>query len=524
MSDVRFNKKDLENTPKEVLITLIMSLQSSVDELTKTVRILNEQIQVMNQRSYGRKSEQVSSLQLELDLGFNEIEAVADPNEEEPLLEKAAPKKRPKGKRAADIKKITNHREEYIELSDEELNEKFGTDKWKRLPYQIITKLEHIPASFEAVTYKIGVYASDDNETIIRADKPLELWQNSIATPSLVASIMFGKYINAVPLYRQEKTYAENNVNISRTTMANWMIMASDKYLKYYFEGLKKKLLEQKYIHADETPLQVNKDGRATGTKSYMWVYTTPVKEGIPKIVLYDYQKTRSHEHPRNFLNGFIGTMTTDGFQVYHLLEKLEPESFKVAGCWVHAKRKYSEAVKAAGNKPLASAAIKKISNIFRENNRLDELDPEERLKERQEKIKPLVDEYFEWIRQNQGIIDPGSQTGKAFTYSLNQEKYLRTFLEDPNLSMDNNTAERAIRPFTLGRKNWVMIDTLKGADASAVLYSIAETSRANGLKSYDYFRYLLTELPKYIHDLETDIPEHLYPWSEDFPKELFRK
>ena len=144
--------------------------------------------------------------------------------------------------------------------------------------------------------------------------------------------------------------------------------------------------------------------------------------------------------------------------------------------------------------------------------------------KERQKKIKPLVDKYFEWIRQNQGIIDPGSQTGKAFTYSLNQEKYLRTFLEDPNLSMDNNTAERAIRPFTLGRKNWVMIDTLKGADASAVLYSIAETSRANGLKSYDYFRYLLTELPKYIHDLETDIPEHLYPWSEDFPKELFRK
>ena len=237
MSDVRFNKKDLENTPKEVLITLIMSLQSSIDELNKTVRILNEQIQIMNQRSYGRKSEQVSSLQLELDLGFNEIEAVADPNEEEPLLEKAAPKKRPKGKRAADIKKITNHREEYIELSDEELNEKFGTDKWKRLPYQIITKLEHIPASFEAVTYKIGVYASDNNETIIRAAKPLELWPNSIATPSLVASIMYGKYINAVPLYRQEKTYAENNVNISRTTMANWMIMASDKYLKYYFEA-----------------------------------------------------------------------------------------------------------------------------------------------------------------------------------------------------------------------------------------------------------------------------------------------
>ena len=134
-----------------------------------------------------------------------------------------------------------------------------------------------------------------------------------------------------------------------------------------------------------------------------------------------------------------------------------------------------------------------------------------------------MVDEYFAWVKKNQRYVDPESKTGQAFTYSVNQEQYLRVFLEDPELSMDNNLAEQAIRPFTLGRKNWVMIDTIKGAEASAVLYSLSETSRANGLRSYEYFRYLLTELPKHIHDFETEIPESLFPWSEDFPKELFR-
>lgn len=527
MSDAELNEKQLKELSKDTLVDMIIGLRSSVDELSRTVSLLSEQMKLSKQRDFGRKSEAASVLQMELELGFNEAEVTADPDIEEPLLETAAPRKRPKGKRVEDIQKITNHREEYIELPEEELNERFGKGRWKRLPYQIITKLEHIPASFEAITYKIGVYAADDNETIIRADRPTELWPNSIATPSLVSSIMFAKYINGVPLYRQEKTYAANNVNISRTTMANWMIAAADRYLRYYYEGMKKRLLEQKYIHADETTVKVTKDGRPAGTNSYMWVYASMKKAGTEQIVLYDYQKTRGYEHPKEFLQGFSGTLITDGYQAYHRLEKEDPESFKVSGCWVHAKRKYTEIIKSDPEKAkgtLADKAVKKISKIFHENNKLDEYSPEEKLKKRHEKIKPLVDEYFNWVRKYQNHIDSASQTGKAFTYSLNQEKYLRAFLDDAALEMDNNTAERAIRPFTIGRKNWVMIDTLKGADASAVLYSIAETSRANGLKTYEYFRYLLTELPKYIHDLKTDIPEHLYPWSEEFPKELFKQ
>ena len=153
----------------------------------------------------------------------------------------------------------------------------------------------------------------------------------------------------------------------------------------------------------------------------------------------------------------------------------------------------------------------------------MNELTPDERLTQRQDKLLPLVDEYFNWVRKYQLYVDSSSQTGKAFTYSLNQEQYLRTFLDDPNLDMDNNVAERAIRPFTVGRKNWVMIDSIKRANASACMYSIVELAKANNLKIYDYLTYLLTELPKYIHDFETDIPDELFPWSEEFPKELFR-
>ena len=529
MNTPNLSEKDLNKMPKEVLVSMIIGLQSSINELNRTVSILSEQIKVMNQRSYGRKSEQVSALQLELELGLNEAEAAADPKEPEPSLKEAAPrKKRPAGKRAEDIKKITNHRTEKIEISKEELDRQFGKGNWKKLPPQIITKLEHIPASFEAVTYEIGVYAEKNGDRIIRADKPSELWQNSIATPSLVASIIFGKYVNAVPLYRQEKVYAENNINISRTTMANWMIAASEKYLKYYYEALKKELLKHKYLHADETSVEVSKDGRKTGALSYMWVYTTEDDTAKPRrIVLYDYQKTRSHEHPKYFLRGFSGTLTTDGYQAYHKLEKEDPETFTVAGCWVHAKRKYAEIVKAnssLSNKgTFAETAVRMISNIFHKNGKLDKLKPEERLAKREKDIKPLVDDYFKWVKSNVRYVDKASQTGKAFAYSLNQEEYLRTFLEDPNIGMDNNTAERAIRPFTTGRKNWVMIDTVKGAEASAVLYSLAETAKANDLKTYDYFRYLLTELPKYIHDFETDIPVSLFPWSEDFPKDVFK-
>lgn len=240
------------------------------------------------------------------------------------------------------------------------------------------------------------------------------------------------------------------------------------------------------------------------------------------QIVLYEYQPTRNANHPRSFLKEFRGVCITDGYQVYHTIAE-EREDLKIAGCWAHVRRRFDEAVKAlpkASQKmSLAYLALKQIQAIYREDNKLKELGSEERLKHRQLTVKPLVDAYFAWAKQNLLSVMPKSKTANGFTYSLNQEKYLRVFLEDGDVPLDNNAAEQAIRPFCVCKKNWVMIDTIAGAEASAIIYSIAETAKANNLKPYDYFEYLLTEIPKHMEDHDTSFCEDLLPWSDKLPE-----
>lgn len=524
MEDKDITAENLYKLPMDVIVPLVLSMKASIDFLT-------EQLKLRDQRDYGRKTEKMTSDKVhQLEFAFNEAEAEATILEPEPTIEEVvptpeeAPKKKKTTKKAMDLKKITNHREEVIDLSVSELEDIFGKDGWKRLPYETITKLEHVPACFEVVTYLSGVYASKDGETIVRAKRPVELWDHSIATPSLVASIIFAKYVNAVPLYRQEKAYQENDINLSRTTMANWVIQSSDMYFRHVYDKLKDEIKQQDLLHADETPFEVNKDGRKAGSKSYMWVYRTGEHEEKKRIILYDYRRTRSHEHPQEFLDGFKGTLVCDGYSAYHQLERENPDSFTVAGCWTHVKRKFATLVKATGGKQtLADEAVKRIQRIYHEDNQLKELSEEERLKKRKEIIAPLVDEFFTWAKTVQKLVAKESATGQGITYALNQEKYLRAFLENPRIPLDNNSAERAIRPFTLGRKNWVMIDTVQGAQASAVLYSIVETCKANNLKIYEYLRYLLEELPKTIHDFNTEVPDRLLPWSDQLPSYIYK-
>jgi transposase len=521
------SEKDLEPMSKTALIKLILAMQDNIALLNKNVENLTEEIRVMNQRAFGRKTETAVSMdQLQMDLGFNEAEKEADKNKKEPDLNDITKPRKPKtkGDKEKKWKKITNHRDEYIGLTDEELNEKYGPGKWKKITEELVYKLEHHPAAFDAVTYHIGVYAKDDNQTIVRAPHPTELFPKSIATPSLVASIINAKYVNAVPLYRLETTYKNSDVDISRATMANWIIKTSDLYLKYYYDALKKQLVLQPLLHADETPCQVIRDGRPANTKSYMWVYrTNPTLPG-PDIVLYQYCKTRSHENPAEFLKDFTGTLVTDGFSGYHALEKENPEKFTVAGCWIHTKRKFADVVKANGKEyknTLAAQAVKKIQTIFHEEDLGKDLPPEEHLKRRQEVIKILVDDFFTWVKESQKLVDSESKTGQGFTYALNQEQYLRVFLSDPNVPMGNNYAEQAIRPFTTGRKNWMFFDTPNGAESSAIIYSLVETAKANNLKTFQYFNYLLEELPKIFANGNHEIPDRLLPWSPELPADI---
>ncbi|WP_330620984.1 IS66 family transposase [Anaerobutyricum hallii] len=260
------------------------------------------------------------------------------------------------------------------------------------------------------------------------------------------------------------------------------------------------------------------KDGTDAGSKSFMWVYCTGGGEE-KAVILYEYQKTRKADHPEKFLKDYEGVCVTDGYQVYHKLAK-EKGDLTVAGCWAHARRRYEEAVKALPAKSrkssLAWQALEQINMIYHVDNTLKELTPEERKKRRQDSVKPLVEAYFAWVKEKKkdGRIAEKSKTGKGLSYSLNQEEYLKVFLENGNVPLDNNAAERAIRNFCIGRKNWVIIDTIRGAQSSAMIYSIAETAKANHLKPYEYFEYLLEEIPKHMDDKDLSFCEDLLPWS----------
>jgi hypothetical protein len=287
------------------------------------------------------------------------------------------------------------------------------------------------------------------------------------------------------------------------------------------WDFLKTEMLKGRVIQSDDTPLMVRKDGRPAGSESRMWVYRTGEREEHP-VILYEYQKTREQKHPREFLKGYNGICVTDGYQVYHNIEK-ELEGLTVSGCWAHARRGYDEAAKDAprpGHRSIAQTALKMIGAIYREDKKLAGLPPGERQKQRELIVKPLVEAYFAWIKTQAGKTDPKSKLGKTISYNINQERYLRVFLSDPDVPMDNNAAERAIRPFTVGRKNWVMIDTVSGARASAVAYSLVETAKASGLNVYEYLKHLLTEIPKHMEDRDLSFCEELLPWSDKLPPE----
>ena len=538
---VKYTKEQLNKLDKDFIIELFLGLQEQLEGLNGQTQALNDKMQLLmeqvilgNKNRFGRSSEKMSDPEqicfMEVDgniVFFNEAEAVCDLEAPEPdhLELNVSKKKKQSGKKAADISGLPVLRIDHY-LSLEELTEEFGENGWKQLPDAISRCYKFIPAKVEVEEHHIGVYASKKDEHMVKAPHPKNLLHGSLVSPSLGAAIINGKYVNAVPLYRLEKEFERYGLAISRQNMANWMIRLGEEYLGVMYDYLHELLYDYHVIQADETPVLVNKDGRKAGSKSWMWVYRSGYLYKERQIVLYEYQRTRNQSHPRTFLKNYSGICVTDGYQVYHSLEK-ELEDLRVAGCWVHCRRKFNDALelipKEHQKESILFLIMKQIQAISREEKKLSELSSEERFVQRQLVVKPLVDALFVYLKQNQNKISKSNKMHEAFTYALNQERYLQVFLEDGDVPMDNNASERAIRGFYIGKKNWEMIDTINGANSSAIIYSIAETAKANNLKPYDYFEYLLTELPKHADDTNRDFLASLLPWSETLP-EYIRK
>ena len=538
-----YSRKELKQLNKNELCNMVLAMQESdlqKDEVIASkdtlINILAQEVQLLRAKQYGRKSEISMKDRIEngqivldevLDFIFNEAETIADAEAEEQktTVKEHTRTTRPKGKLAEDLSKMRME-VRHCTISDEELAELFP-EGYRELPEDITHTIECIPADYYAVEHHIHKYCDKkDSGRIVRADGPRKLFGTGLATESLVADVLDSKFTNAMPFYRIEKDFERKDIPITRQNMATWAVMASERYFSLVVDRLHEILMSFDVNHADETPVRVTKDGRKAGSKSFMWVYCSN-KYDPRRIVIFDYRKTRHHFHPEEFLQDFKGILVTDGFEAYHQLERLRNGEVTVAGCWVHLNRKFKDALKGLGKSgknttagSIAQEAVDKIGKIFHLDNKLDDATAEVRLKVRQEKIMPMVDEFFEWIKKHRGDVALKSLTGKAITYALNQEKYLRVFLDHGNVPMENNTAELAIRPFCIGKKNWLMSDTIHGAEASAVIYSIVETAKANDLIPYEYMKYLLEEIPKYMDNnfKDTGFIDDLLPWSDKLP------
>ena len=358
------------------------------------------------------------------------------------------------------------------------------------------------PARFwirEDVYYTYACKQCEENTgdgNILKTPKEPVLYPGSFASAEAVAHIMTQKFVMYSPLYRLEQEFNREGLKLSRQTMANWMLNTSDTWLRPIYDVLHRDLCQESVLHGDETTLQVLKEsGKAATSKSYMWLYRTSSCTEMP-IVLYEYQPSRKAAHAEEFLQGFSGWLHADGYQGYHKL----PENIRVVGCWAHARRKFDEALQTIPKEDrkgsLAATGECYCTRLFQLEESLAELTPEERYTQRLELEKPVLDALLAWANETLPKTAPKSALGKALHYLLEQWPYLVCYLEDGRLELSNNRAERSIKPFVMGRKNWLFANTPAGAQSSAVIYSLIETAKENELDPYRYLLWVLRSAP----------------------------
>ncbi len=495
---------EIETLPSEpkALQKMVLSLQSQVKNLTAEKQQLLEQFRLAQQQRFGVSSEGHPA---QGDL-FNEAEVELDTAKEETETDVSGTtvKKRPVRKKLpTDLpRKVVVHdiEDKTCACCGNELHQ-MGDERSE--------KLEFIPAQvkvIEHVRLKYSCRACEKENTTTRikiAPLPPSPIPKGIATATLLSQIITSKYQYALPLYRQESLFKQYGIALSRKTMADWM-MKSANLFKPLYARLQETLLQQGVIQADETTLKViNEDN----VKSYMWLYCTgtdsPNKNNISNIVLYDYQSGRAGQCAVDYLDGFTGYLQVDGYVGY------EKTAAKLVGCWAHARRKFKEAQTAQpkGKTGKADMALSMIQKLYRIEISLKGQSAQKKYQLRQEKAKPLLEQFYQWLAKANVVTK--SALGTAIGYCQNQWHKLIRYIEDGHLSIDNNRSERAIKPFVIGRKNWLFSNTASGAKASAMLYSIIETAKANDLIPFDYIAHCLEQLSK----TQVDV-EKLLPWN----------
>ena len=423
------------------------------------------------------------------------------------------------------------HTDNYI-LDADMYDSEYGEGNWEIAAWHTKELLHHIPSEYYVENRHVPVIKKLDTKELKSQPMPGVMMPYSSATESTVAHMMYQKYFMCSATYRQEADLENHGVTLSRQTMSNWMIRFAEERLKIAYEHCKKTLRTYRYQQGDETTYLVIhdlEDGAISGSKDYVWAHmSSELDDSVHPIVIYCFELSRSTDHLRKFYKGVDGiNITCDAYVSYPTLEKESGGKIKVTGCFDHARRRLVDAFRIIYKKGMSAEAVEEllemkaiilVNRIYEEEFKFSGLSASERLKKRQHLVKHHVDAFFEFMKSID-LTDPSLsyKMKDAVTYSLNQEKYLRRFLEDGRIPMTNAACERVIKPIALLRRNSLFFNTARGANAGMIIHSLVETARKNAANPELYLQYVLEEALNYKDITDNSKLDELMPWSEKY-------
>jgi transposase len=485
----------------------IIVLQQEIADKNNYIKSLEEYILSLKQKRFGTSSEKLSPTQAEL---FDESEGDIESEAHDAVTTIEIPAHTRSTNRRVSIPAELPRIEVTHDLPDDQKICPHDGTPLKRIGSETHEQLDIIPAAIQVLHHIRLKYACPCCEKyLITAEKPAQPIEKSIASPGLLAYIATQKYVDALPLHRQTEIFKRIGIEMDRSTLANWMVKCG-QLIQPLINLMHEKMLEQRYLHMDETVVQVlNEPNKTAQSKSYMWVLRSTLPTA--SVVLFHYEPTRSGDVAKALLREFNGALMVDGYEGYNPV--CIKNNIVRLGCWAHARRKFIEAqqTQPKGKTGKADQALAYIQQLYRVEQNLKEKTTEEKLAVRQQQSQPIIDTLKQWLDKSLPQVPPKTALGKALHYLHTQWPRLINYVRQGDYPIDNNAAENAIRPFVIGRKNWMFSASQQGATASANLYSLIETAKANGLEPYAYLKKLFTSLPnaKTIEQVEA-----LLPWN----------
>jgi transposase len=504
--------------------TQLGAQSEKLDAQSHELQLLREYIRLLKQQRFGRSSETHESAQ---GLLFDEAEVgAAELPEPEPAEIRVPAHTRKRGGRRP-LPEWIERVEIIHDVADHKKRCETDGTPLERIGEEISEQLEFIPAQLRVLSHVRPKYACPVCRTGVRiAARPALPIPKSIASPTLLAHVTVAKYADALPLYRQEEMFRRMGIDLARASLATWMVKCG-QLIEPLINLLSEDLLASGFVQCDETSQQVLKEpNRRAESKSYMWVRHAPLR----KIVLFHYDVSRSAQVPKQLFEGYQGILQTDGYPGYDALG--EQPGIVHAGCWVHARRKFDEALKAqrsgkknrrSANESKARQGLAFIQKLYQIERRIGDRPPDERHALRQQYTKPVVDQLEQWLCDAIPRVPPKTLSGKALGYLSGQWSKLIRVFDDGRLPLDTNAVENTIRPFVVGRKNWLFSDSVRGADASANLYSLIQTAKLHGLEPFSYLRHVYEWLPRArtLHDVEALLPANVVPAQLPDPRQF---